>query len=507
MRPRLLLPSRFTRALAAATAFCLAAGAIEAGTIRLFRVAIRGRLAVPGKSYLLFGDIDIDSLGRVLYTASFTNGGGAILREDRGTVTPLLFSLDPIPGSADDRLSLLIEVSGNADDDVAFIGTTFLTPETLRVFLLHDGDLITIASAGDPAPDPVDETFVGFDQVRVLDDGTVYFSANIAGPEGERRGVYRYADGAISPVLVPGRRYGGERQVHETLQYDVNETGALSALVRIKGADFPLQEEDLVSEMVRESGGVLRTLASSEFTLAGGLESVRHFAVTFDQVHIDEAGGASFYASTTQHLQGGVFLNDTGAFLKNARAVADGDIAPTGATDRFREFGPFDRNAGGMLVFTATTDQRPQGGFFVQKGGAMTTIGLIGEERPGGVGLWTGFLMADMNDHDEFVVTDRDGLIQTGVFRGRLVPDRQDLLDAIQDLAAAPGIDPSLRAPLRRKVLILLAASKRPGGGLLAAVQARRLRDWIAAQGDRLDPAVAIRLDIMLDDLLYLLAP
>ena len=505
MRPR-RLPSRLFRALAAATALCLAAGAIEAETIRLFRVAIRGRLALPGASYLLFGDIDIDSLGRVLYTTSFTDGRGAILREDRGTVTPLIFSFDPIPGSAsDDRLWVLIEVSGNASDDVAFIGTTFLTQDQ-HVFLLRDGDLTAIARVGDHAPAPADDTFITFDQVRLLDDGTVYFSAGITGLEGDRRGVYRYADGELGPAIVPGRRYGGERQVHETLQFDVNETGALSALVRVTSADFPLQDEDLVSEIVRESGGVLRTLASSPFSLSGGLESIRHFAVTFDQVHIDEAGGASFYASTTQHLQGGVFLNDTGAFLKNARAVADGDIAPTGATDRFRQFGPFDRNASGMLVFTATTDQRPQGGFFVQKDGAIKTIGLIGEERPGGVGLWTGFLMAEANDHDEFVVTDRDGLIQTGVFRGRVVPDLPVLLEAIQDLAAAPGIDASLRMPLRRRVQALVAASGRPDTRL-ATVLAGRLRDWIAAQGDRLDPPVAVRLDILLDDLLYLAAP
>lgn len=505
MRPR-RLPSRLSRALAAATALCLAAGVIEAETIRLFRVAIRGQLAVPGASYLLFGDIDIDSLGRVLYTTSFTDGRGAIFREDRGTATPLLFSFDPIPGSASgDRLWVLLEVSGNASDDVAFIATTFLTQEQ-HVFLLHDGDLVAIARVGHPAPAPADDTFLSFDQVRLLDDGTVYFSARIAGPEGERRGVYRYADGELRPAIVPGRRYGGERQVHETLQFDVNETGDLSALVRIIGADLPLLDEEPISEIVLESGGVLRTLASSQFTLSGGLESVRHFAITFDQVHIDEAGGASFYASTTQHLQGGVFVNDTGAFLKNASAVADGDIAPTGATDRFRQFGPFDRNANGMLLFTATTDQRPQGGFFVQKDGAIKTIGLVGEEEPGGVGLWTGFLMAEANDHDEFVVTDRDGLIQTGVFRGRVVPDLPDLLEAIKELAAAPGIDASLRTPLRRRVQVLVAASGRPDGRL-AAVQAGRLRDWIAAQGDRLEPAVAVRLDILLDDLLYLTAP
>lgn len=505
MRPR-RLPSRLARALAAATILCLASGAIESETIRLFRVAIRGQLAVPGAAYLLFGDIDIDSLGRVLYTTSFTDGRGAIFREDRGTATPVIFSFDPIPGSpTDDRVWILIEVSGNASDDVAFIGTTFLTQEQ-HVFLLRGGELAAIARVGDAVPAPADDTFITFDQVRVLDDGTVYFSAGITGPEGERRGIYRYTDGALTPAIVPGRRYGGERQVHETLQYDVNEMGDLSALVRIIAADVPLQEEAAVSEIVRESAGSLRTLAASEFTLSGGVESVRHFAITFDQVHIDESGGASFYASTTQHLQGGVFINDTGGFLKNGRAVGDGDPAPTGATDRFRQFGPFDRNADGMLIFTATTDQRPQGGFFVQKDGAIRIIGLIGGEWPGGVGLWTGFLMAEANDHDEFVVTNRDGLIQTGVFRGRVVPDLPDLLSAIQELAAAPGIDSSVRASLRRRVQALVAASGR-SDGRFAAVQARRLRDWIAAQGDRFEPAIAIRLDILLDDLLYLKAP
>ncbi len=505
MRPRLIPSSRLTRALAAATAICLAAGSIEAATIRLFRVAIQGRLALPRASYLLFGDIDIDSLGRVLYTASLTNGSNGIFREDRGTVTPLAFSLDPAPGPALDRLAIFIEVSGNAVNDVAFIGTTLLT-EGQHVFLLRDGALIRIASSGDAAPAPANERFIGFDQIHMLDDGSVYFSAGIAGHEGERRGIYRHAAGTTHPAIVPGRRYFGVREVYETLQFDVNETGALAVLTRITESVLPLQPGPLVSEMVLESDGVLRTLAAAEFTLAGGIESVRHFAITFDQVHVNDAGGTSFFASTTEHLQGGVFVNPTGDFLDNARAVAHGDSAPTVAGDRFRAFGPFDRNAGGVLIFTATTDLHPGGGFFLQAGGAIETLGLIGEERPGGVGLWTGFLMAEINERDEFVVTDRNGLIQTGVFRGRLVPDVPEILAAIQELVRQPGVDASIRTALRRKVLALVAASRRQDGQGIAGL-ATRLRDWLGGQGHRLDPAVAIRLDILLDDLIYLTAP
>ena len=502
MRSRFTL-SLFSRLLAAATAISLTAGAIEADTLRLFPVAVRGRLAFPGASFLLFGDIDIDSLGRVLYTASLTTGRNVIVREDRGTQTPLIFSLDPAPGPSLDLMGVFIEVSGNASDDVAFIGTTHFR-EGQHLFLLRDGELTLIASTGDAAPAPADTTFLGFDQVHMLDDGSVYFSAGITGPEGNRRGIYRHAGGTTHPAIVPGRRYFGVREIHETLQFDVNERGSLAVLVRIITADQLVGEEP-VSEMVLESDGVLQTLAAAEFTLAGGIESVRNFAVTFDQVHVNDADGTSFYASTTEHVQGGVFFNATGDFLDNARAVADGDSAPTVTGDRFNEFGPFDRNVHEVLVFTATTDAHPRGGFFLQAGGAIETIGLIGEERPGGIGLWTGFLMAEINERDEFVVTDRDGLIQTGVFRGRLVPDVPELLDELRDLANQPGADATIRPALRRRALALLAASRRNDGPAIAA-HATRFRDWLGTQEHRLDPAFAIRLYVLLDDLAWLTA-
>ena len=503
MRSRSML-SGFSRLLAAATAISLTAGAIEADTLRLFPVAVRGRLAFPGASFLLFGDIDIDSLGRVLYTASLTTGRNVIVREDRGTQTPLIFSLDPAPGPSLDFMGVFVEVSGNASDEVAFIGTT-LFREGLHLFLLRDGELTIIASTGDAAPAPADALFIGFDQVHMLDDGTVYFSAGITGPEGNRRGIYRHAGGTTHPAIVPGRRYFGVREIHETLQFDVNERGSLAVLARITDAELPLAAEDLVSEMVLESDGVLQTLAAAEFTLAGGIESVRNFAITFDQVHVNDADGTSFYASTTEHWLGGVFFNPTGGFLDNARAVAHGDSAPTVTGDRFKEFGPFDRNAHEVLVFTATTDALPRGGFFLQAGGAIETIGLIGEERPGGIGLWTGFLMAEINERDEFVVTDRDGLFQTGVFRGRLVPDVPGLLDELRDLANQPGADATIRPALRRRVLALLAASRRNDGPAIAT-HATRFRDWLGTQEHRLDPAFAIRLYVLLDDLAWLTA-
>lgn len=497
------LSSRCIRALAAAIAVCLAADSLQAETIRQFRVAIRGRLAVPGASYLIFGDIDIDSLGRVLYTTSLTDGRSAIFSEDRGKVTPLLFSFDEVPDRTPDRFEVFIEVSGNASGDVAFIAATFLG-QGQQVFLLRDGVISRIAGTGDSVPDPAGDRFVGFDQVQLLDDGSLYFSATIAGAEGERRGIYRTQGGETQAAIVPGRRYFGTRVVQETLQYDVNEQGSIAALTLVIDADA-LAPGDPLSEMVLESGGVLRTIASSEFTLAGGIEAVRHFAITFDQVHVDGSGAASFFASTTQHLLGGVFVNTSGRFLGNAHAVAQGDPAPTGAGDRFREFGPFDRSAAGTLVFTATTDRRPAGGFFLQKDGAIHTLGLVGAERPGGVGLWTGFLMAEINGHDEFVLTDRDGLIQTGVFRGRIVPDLPDLLATIRGFATAPGLDPATRAALQRRIVLLVTASQRKDPRLMAR-QASQLRDWLKGQTDRIEPRLLIRLDILLDDLIHLLS-
>ncbi len=502
--PRRRHARSFLRLGAVALVCWMGAGHAVADTLRMSRVAIRGRLAPVGGSFFLFGDIDIDSVGRTVFTASLTDGRVAIFRSDPAGLTPILLTGDLAPQEADISYDVFLEVSGNARGAIAFIATTSPS-QRQHVFLWSKGVVDRIASVGEEAPTSHADRFAAFDQVYLTDDGSVYFSAILEGEPEPRRGIFRHAAGATEPAIIPGLDFHRTRQVFETLQYDVNERGDIVALTRVTDSDLASAvEEDVVSEILLLSDGVLRTLASADFSLSGGVEQIRFFAQTFDQVHVNEATEASFFATTTNHLLGGCFLNASGEFLDNTKLAAEGDPSPLGVDDEYITFGAFDFNAQGTFIFHATTKKHPQGAFFLRDATSTRAIAVVGAERPEGIGLWRGFLKAELNEHNEFVLTDRDGLIQTGVFRGRIVPEVPVLLDQITALADGPGVSPSFRATLLRRMRVIERAFERDDERRLNRL-VDVLRGTVNRAFDHIEEPVRVRLAVLIDDLLFLL--
>ncbi|MFQ5701584.1 MAG: hypothetical protein ACE5HU_07055 [Acidobacteriota bacterium] len=481
--------------------FCGLTPPLGAGTLRLTPIAVRGQLAPQGQVYILFGDIDIDSSGRVVFTASLTGGKNGIFRADRSGVETILLSGEPAPPAPGGAFFVIFEASGNSGGEVAFIASTVASPRQ-GVYLLSDDGLSLLAMAGEASPTAGGETFEAFTQVRMLESGDVYFSASIAGVE-DRRGIFRASPAGVEPIIVPGDRFMGLREIFRTLQFDVNEAGDVATLAVV--TDFsPAADPDAVTELLLLTGGRLHTLASSQLTLSGGLNRVRFFAITFDQVHVSADGITSFFASTTEHFLGGYFQNDSGTFFDNAKILAQGDGSPLSLEDRFAEFGAFGRNASGTLVFHATTLGRPRGGFFLKEQDVVQPVALVGEVRPDGLGFWHGFLRTKLNENDEFVFTDFRGLIQDAVFLGRVLPPPPEILSRIMAAITGSGLDVGTSHALRGKIRPVASALRR--GDLPRAVRmAGKARDWIQRRNRRKPQHGLEVVNFLLDDLIFVL--
>lgn len=468
-------------------------------------IAVAGQTAPAEGRYILFGDIDVDSVRRVTYTASMSSGRNVIFRTHRGAPVPMVLTGDDAPPDAGTAFDTLLEASSNAAGDLVFIASLFF-PQRTGVFLLRGGVITTLALEGAAAPTRRGERFAAFDQLRLLDTGAVYFSATLRGPPADPqpmgRAIVRAVDGVLEPVIVPGDTYMGLRQVEETLQYDVSASEEVVALARITDRDF-LQGTLLVSEIILLSGGQLRTLASVDLSISGGVDLVRNFAVTFDQVHIDVNGLPSFYAGTNDHPLGGVFRNTTGRLFGNARVVVQGDPSPVAPGDVLGALGAFGLNGADTLVLHALTRDHRTGGLFArQAGGDLETVALAGEPRPGGQDVWHGFLQIDLNEEGAFVFTDfQNLLVQVGVFLGRFLPPPGVILERLIDLVDAGDLDRGLNANLTFR-LQSIGRSLARDDQMSALRQTEALLTEVDRRAGRiLDEATAERLSALLEDL------
>jgi len=415
-----------------------------ADTFVLTPVAVQRQEAPVGGRYILFGDLSIDSLRRVTFSASLSRGQNGIFRTRRGGLETLVLSGDPAPPDAGNRFAALFEVSSNAPGDLAFTANTFF-PQRVALFLMTDGMVRTVARAGDPSPTATGDIFTGFDQIRLLDTGDLYFSAGIleAGG-GASSAIFRVHDGLIESVVAPGDRFMGTRAIDRTSQYDVTPSGRLTLQAAVVDSGF-LDDGGAVGEVLEYVDGRLRTLASVGLSVSGGIDLIRNFAVTFDQVRADDAGRSYFYAGTNDFPLGVYLLNETGRLYDNHRLLSQGDPVPASPADRLAALGAFDVNAAGTLVAHALTDQHPDGTLLVRRAGEDRLVAAAGEPRPDGTGSWHGFQRIELGeDHDDsFVFTDFEAIAQVGVFLGRFVPPAGIAIERLEralEQAGLPGL-------------------------------------------------------------------
>ena len=477
-----------------------------ADTLLVSPVAASTQESPIGGRYVIFGHIDIDSRRRVLFIASVTTGRVAIMRAGRTGVEPLIVTGDMAPEVFGGRFITMVEVTGNAADQVAFVALSDFQRKT-GLFLLDGNKMTTIAVEGAPAPG-LDAVFVNFNQIRILEAGDIYFSAILEEADGFiSGGVFRSAGSGLEPVIVPGDRGIGDRVIEQTIQYDVNEQGEIGVLARITSGDF-VSRAPAYSEVLLFSGGRLLTLASAKATLvSGGFDRINHFAITFDQVHIDAEGIVSFYAATQQLPLGGIYYNKTGELYDNHKVVAQGDPSPLSPSDEFLIFGTFGFNSNGAVVYQTVTFDSPFGSFFVEHSGRIEPVALTGRLRPDGLDIWHGFLLSKMNDSDAFVFTDFFGLVQLAVYLGRVVPEPLEVLGIVRDTIRKARMSPSSRATLMRQVRMLDRAVRRNERRdiIKSASSLRTLLSRQEASG-QVSASVVDVVDPLLEDLLTVLA-
>lgn len=486
----------------AAAGLASAPAAADEPVVAVSGVALAGQPSPAGGRYLLFGDIDVDAVRRVTFTASLTTGSVGIFRTSYGVPQPVVMLGDPAPPDAGNRFFIPLGVASNRRGDLAFICTLFF-PDRAGVFLRSGDETVTLALEGTPGP-VAGTRFGQFDQIRLLESGEVYLRARLLDESGADVGaaVVAHDGNGLRAVLAPGDRYGFTRRINSVIQYDVNERGEVIALVEV--GDFGFLDEEILTEVVGVAAGPPRTLASSNVSFSGGIDLVRHFAVAVDQVHVDLAGGASFYTATNNFPGGGVALNESGRGYENRLVVRQGDPSPLDVGDRLLAFGAFGRTEAGFLAFHALTQLVPQGAILMRPpGGPTLTAARIGGPRPGG-GVYEGsFFHMDMNPSGAFVFTELRTLIQTGVFLGRLLGSPAALVEEMISLVASA--DPGDGAGLRPR-LETVARALADGNVEQASRLAASLRQEVASRAGRsIDPALAEGMTALLDDLFFLL--
>lgn len=496
---------RLRGTLVLAAALCVTPQA-WADTLVVTPVALDEQAAPGGGRYILIGDIWIDSLRRVVFTASTTQGKMGLYRRARGQTARLVATGDAAPSGG--KFLFLLEASQNSAGDIAFVATT-TTPAHIGVYLLRDGRITTLALDNEPAPSQRGESFTGFDQVQINEPGDVYFGATLAAPDG--RGIFRADASGIEGVLVPGD-FLADREVVQTLQFRANDAGDVAALTLITSHTFLFPPEPIVEELWLHRQGMNRVLAG-DFLTASGSDIFLNFAITFNQVSIDESGVVDFYAGTEQHPLGTFFENRAGGFLQNDRLLATQDASPLKPGDLLYALGAFGTDPGGLMVFHAITEQGPaRGALFARHNGVTIPVAVAGTPRVGRVGdapppLWSGFQTLEMNSSGAFLFTDFQGLYRLALFMGRIVPGTSAVVDSLRQITPTLPLQPADAALLLSR-LNSIERYATVDGGAQARALALGLQRAIRSKADGAIPLEAAdALDPLLEDLIASLAP
>jgi hypothetical protein len=430
----------------------------------------------------------IDPLRRVLFTASQSQGKMGLYRTARGVTTRLLATGDAAPSGG--RFVFLLEVSGNEAGDIVFTATT-TTPAHIGVYLLRDGQLSTVAIDNTPAPARHGGIFAGFDQVQITSTGEIYFGADLAAPDG--RGIFKATPSGLEAVLVPGD-FLSDREITHTLQFRANDAGDVASLNLIKSHEFLLGEPLTVELWLRRQGR--NQVLASQYHSAGGTDIFLNFAVTFNQVVIDQPGAVSFYAGTDQRPLGAYFVNTGGGFLQNDRLIQMGDPSPL--------------EPGDLL---AITENGPAAGaLFARHEGITIPVAIAGTLRPGGgedsQATWSGFQTIEMNDDGAFLFTDFQGLVRIGLFVGRFVPAPAAILATLRARIPTLGLAPADAALLLSRLDSIERYDTGADYGSQALKLAQGVQRAIRSKAGRTIPeAAADALDPLLDDLVVALTP
>src|SRR5579884_2787301 len=293
-------------------------------------------------------------------------GVAAGVRPAAQGIRALVRTGDPAPGGG--RLRQLSDPSLNNRGDLAFGALTTNPHASAAVYMLSRGRLVTLASAGQPAP--TGGVFRAFSDIILNDRGTVVFLGRTAGgaaPEG----LYLARAGKIGTLVAVGQPAPSGGAFTDFANPAINGQDTVAFV----GRTAPV----LMAGQPAPTGGVF------QFFLDGSPA-------------LNDRGQVAVVASTTAHATQGIYVVTGGHAVP---VVTTDDVAPVGG--RFTEFGFVALSAAGTVGFVGRTARsRIREALYTTGRATLVTLARQGEAVTGG-GALTTFVNAVMNAQETVV--------------------------------------------------------------------------------------------------------
>jgi hypothetical protein len=315
------------------------------GVARLVSV---GDPAPGGGTFRSFSSLSLNSNGHVVFRGDVSGGAAGIFLVAGTTVTRIVTTSDPAAkGSLNDA------------GQVAYV----LGQGAVGAYLFSQGQVTTLALAGDPAPGG--GSFTSFDSPSVNAAGQTAFTGVLSTGIS---GVFLFSEGGVTSVMHPG---DGSPD-GDTFTY--GETPAMNAQGQVA----------FTGRLLNSVGGVYLFSQGAIVRIAGQGDVVPR-APMFWEAFFPVINGAGTVVFT-----GELFPGVGALFDQNVnRLFGGGDPAPQGGA--FTTFGiPPAVNDGGQLAFVGASSRSNTFDLFLSSNGALVRVAANGDSAPGG-GMFTDF--------------------------------------------------------------------------------------------------------------------
>jgi hypothetical protein len=232
----------------------------DSGTEQITPVALRGMPAPNNQTFVYGGGPTpvINSRGEIALVAGIRNTAGEardgvfFLGHD-GKLQPVVLPDDELPGGG--QVQAAWGPSLNDVGAVAFLAVR-QGDEGASAYLWQKSELLLVAAAGMEAPDK--EQLVGVWDVRVNNKNRSVLVEAILKSPARTRALYRFADGNLTPIAVPGQTMpgGGTLSTVEGGVSAANDAGQHVFLARLVGgatAAYLMNSDGKVSLVVKSS--------------------------------------------------------------------------------------------------------------------------------------------------------------------------------------------------------------------------------------------------------------
>src|SRR5579884_544905 len=316
-------------------------------------------------------------------------GVAAGVRPAAQGIRALVRTGDPAPGGG--RLRQLSDPSLNNRGDLAFGALTTNPHASAAVYMLSRGRLVTLASAGQPAP--TGGVFRAFSDIILNDRGTVAFLGRTTGAG--REGIFASSEGSTAPVLMAGQPAptGGVFQFFLDGSPALNDRGQVAVVASTTA-------HATQGIYVVTGGHAVPVVTTDDVAPVGGRFT------EFGFVALSAAGTVGFVGRTARsRIREALYTTGRATLVTLARqgeAVTGGGALTT--------FVNAVMNAQETVVFEPGTPGPVPRALYAATRSGVRVIGRAGEPAPAG-GRFTAFSAPALNDRGQlaFVAETDDG--------------------------------------------------------------------------------------------------